>query len=102
MQSDDGFWYQLSIVESVPGTATLDINPISVDAGTQAFRVLTNSSDGLKYKFQLFTEAGTVDWDVDDEPVTARLTPTIFRISGRLYELSLKTDGGITWQLNQL
>ncbi len=97
MQSDDGLWYQLSVVSE-----TLDINPVPVDPGTQAYRVLTNQTDGLKYKFQLFTESGTVGYEIEAAPTTAKETRTIFKTDDGNQELVLVNDGGLTVRLKDL
>ena len=100
MQSDDGLWYELSAFEIIGNVATLEVGQTPVSAGTQAYRVITDVSDSLKYKVRLVTLGdGTVDYEVEQTPTGEAATDTIFQSNGGVYRLKLVTDEGVvtTW-----
>jgi len=96
MQSDDGLWYELSAFEIIGNVATLEVGQSPVSSGTQAYRVITDVDDGLKYKVKLVTLGdGTVDYQIDQTPTAEAETVTIFQSNGGVYQLKLTTDSGV-------
>lgn len=104
LQSDDGLWYLISDFELSPGSAQLDFGQTAQPAGTQPYRVIVNLTDGLRYKFKLFTVDGIVTGGYDGTgPTLEAETETIFiDASLREYKLNFITDEIITFQLDQV
>lgn len=101
---DDGLWYLITDFELSEGNAQLDFGQIAQPAGTQPYRVIVNLTDGLKYKFVLFTDGGIVTGGYDGTgPTLEAETETILiDPSLREYKLNFVTDGIITFQLDQV
>lgn len=105
LQADDGLWYEITSLEFSPGDASVDFGQLPVAAGSTPYRVIVNLTDGLKYKFRLVNDGGSITGGYDGTGPTAEAeTPTIIiDVSGRRYQLNFITDSGsITFQLDQV
>lgn len=104
LQSDDTLWYPLAAYEITFGVATLDPGQTPVAAGTTAYLVLLNTTDGLKYKLKLQTISGVVDYAIDPTPTVEAETPTTLTVNGRNYKITLITNasGDVTFDLVQV
>lgn len=105
LQADDGLWYEITDIEFLAGDATVDFGQTPVPAGTVPYRVIVNLTDGLKYKFKIVNDGGSITGGYDDSgPTLEAETPTVFiDVSAREYQLNFITDGGIiTFRLDQV
>jgi hypothetical protein len=95
LQSDDGLWYQL---RASSGGGTLQIGPVTATPGANAYLVLVDLDDGLKYKFELFGTGVNVEWQISGLSVEAETPTTVY--SGAVpYTLST-VESGTTIELN--
>lgn len=92
LQSDDGLWYELRV-----SGGTLQIGPVTATPGDNAYLVLVDLTDGLKYTFTLFGTGNAVEWEIDGPTLEAE-TPTTLYAGATPYTLST-VDEGDTIQL---
>jgi len=96
---DDLEWYRFNATELGPGDATPNIGQTPVDPGPNAYLVLLNLTDGLKYKLRLAGVPPAVFWDTDGVATGEAETPTVISAGGNDYDLNFVTDGGLTLRL---
>jgi hypothetical protein len=100
LQSDtDSLWYQFNAAELSPGVAIVDIGQTAGSAGTNAYLVLTDLDDGLKYKVILTGTPNSVFWAIDGVSIEDE-TPTIIGVDGSAYDLNT-AGNGTTLQLTE-
>lgn len=93
IQSDDGNWYELRVVNG-----TLQMGPQTATPGANAYLVLVDLTDGLKYTFSLVGTGDDVTWEIGGPTLEAE-TPTTLYAGATPYTLST-VDAGSTWELN--
>jgi hypothetical protein len=95
LQSDDGLWYQL---RAASGGDTIQMGPLTPDAGDNAYLVLVDLTDGLKYKFMFVGTGDDVTWQTDGPTLEAETPTTIY--AGAVPFTLHTVDSGLTFQLN--
>lgn len=95
LQSDDGLWYE---IRATSGGETIQIGPVTATPGANAYLVLLDLTDGLKYKFELVGTGDAVEWQIAGLSVEAE-TPTTVYAGATPYTLST-VDAGLTIELN--
>jgi hypothetical protein len=99
---DDLEWYRFNATELAPDTAIPNIGQVPVDPGPNAYLVILNLTDGLKYKLRLSGTPPAVFWDIDNTPTLEAETPTTIFAGGNDYSLDIITDGGLTVTLTPI
>lgn len=99
---DDSLWYRFNAVEIGTDQAIPNIGQVPVDPGANAYLVITNLDDGLKYKVRLAGVPPNVFWDIDPTATGEAETPTTIVAGGNDYSLDVVTDGGLTLQLTPI
>lgn len=95
LQSDDGLWYQL---RAASGGETIQMGPVTATPGDNAYLVLVDLTDGLKYKFMFVGTGDDVTWQTDGPTLEAETPTTIY--AGAIPFTLHSVDSGISYQLN--
>lgn len=99
---DDSLWYKFNATELAPDVAIPNIAQSPTTPGANAYLVIVNLTDGLKYKLRLSGTPPAVFWDIDDTPTLEAETPTTIFAGGNDYTLDIITDGGLTVTLTPI
>lgn len=99
---DDNEWYELQVQQLAPGLASLYMGQVAGVAGPNAYLVILNLDDGLKYKLSAYGVPPNVEFEIDPNPTVEPETSTTVYAGSTPYHLDLVNDPTPTTQLTPI